>query len=67
MLELAAAFGHEIVAEGVDSAAQGQRLLQLGCELGQGFAIAEPMLACQLPEWIAHWRQHQHWQRSLQP
>lgn len=67
MLELAAAFGHEIIAEGVDSAAQGQRLLQLGCELGQGFGIAEPMPASQLPEWIARWRQHQHWQRSLQP
>ncbi|WP_416424993.1 EAL domain-containing protein [Pseudomonas sp. App30] len=61
ILELASAFGHEIIAEGVDSPAQGARLLQLGCELCQGFGIAEPMPASELPAWRTRWEHSRGW------
>jgi hypothetical protein len=34
---------------------------QLGCEVGQGYAIAHPMLAAELPDWIASWRPASRW------
>ncbi|UZJ58396.1 EAL domain-containing protein [Pseudomonas sp. KU26590] len=55
ILGLANAFGREVIAEGVNSLEQAQRLLQLGCEIGQGFGIAEPMPATQMRGWIDGW------------
>lgn len=65
ILELASAFGHEIIAEGVDSAAQGRLLVKLGCELGQGFGIAEPMPASELPNWVRTWETGNAWHHDL--
>jgi EAL domain-containing protein (putative c-di-GMP-specific phosphodiesterase class I) len=55
ILGLASAFGREVIAEGVNSPAQASRLLQLGCEIGQGFGIAEPMPATLIRGWIDAW------------
>lgn len=55
ILGLANAFGREVIAEGVNSPAQASRLLQLGCEIAQGFGIAEPMPAAQIRGWIDAW------------
>ncbi|MGY4490416.1 putative bifunctional diguanylate cyclase/phosphodiesterase [Pseudomonas sp. TE3610] len=66
ILGLANAFGREIIAEGVDNAAQAQRLLQMGCELAQGFGIAQPMVADALPAWIERWQANPVWQPGLQ-
>lgn len=63
ILGLAIAFRREIIAEGVDSAAQASRLLQLGCDLAQGFGIAEPMPGDALPAWIARWNASPLWPR----
>ncbi|MDE1166688.1 MAG: EAL domain-containing protein [Pseudomonas sp.] len=62
ILGLAAAFGREVIAEGVNSADHGKRLLQLGCEVVQGFGIAEPMPAALLPRWVAAWQAAPAWQ-----
>lgn len=62
ILELAAAFGHEIIVEGVESQAQGRRLVELGCEIGQGFGIAEPMPAPEICKWIEKWEHQNPWQ-----
>jgi EAL domain-containing protein (putative c-di-GMP-specific phosphodiesterase class I) len=62
ILGLASAFGREIIAEGVDNAAQGQRLLEMGCELAQGFGIAQPMTADAMPAWIERWHANAVWQ-----
>ncbi|OYT91843.1 MAG: sensor domain-containing diguanylate cyclase [Burkholderiales bacterium PBB3] len=45
IVALAKAFDRALVAEGVETVAQGQRLVALGCECAQGFAIARPMPA----------------------
>ena len=45
IVALANAFDRALVAEGVETIAQGQRLIALGCECAQGFAIARPMPA----------------------
>ncbi|OYU46194.1 MAG: sensor domain-containing diguanylate cyclase [Burkholderiales bacterium PBB4] len=45
IVSLAKAFERSVVAEGVETIAQGQRLMALGCESAQGYAIARPMPA----------------------
>jgi diguanylate cyclase (GGDEF)-like protein/PAS domain S-box-containing protein len=55
IVALAAAFGRHVVAEGVETAAQCDKLLELGCERAQGFGIARPMPA---PEVLAWARSH---------
>ena len=58
---LATAFRRRVVAEGVETVRHGELLLQLGCELAQGYGIARPMPAEDLPAWIAAWRQPAEW------
>lgn len=61
VIGLAKAFGREVIAEGVESIAHGRLLLSLGCNLGQGYGIARPMSAEDLPRWLALWRTRQPW------
>jgi EAL domain-containing protein (putative c-di-GMP-specific phosphodiesterase class I) len=56
IIGLAAAFGKTVLAEGVETAEHGKMLLRLGCDLAQGYGIARPMPASELPAWIATWR-----------
>jgi predicted signal transduction protein with EAL and GGDEF domain len=58
---LAQAMGREVVAEGVETESQGRALLALGCRLAQGYGIARPMPAGELPGWIGRWRQERRW------
>ena len=51
IIALARAFEMGIVAEGVESAAHYEALLQMGCEVGQGHAIGRPMQAHDLTAW----------------
>jgi len=41
-----------VVAEGVETPAQAQRLIELGCGIGQGNGIAAAMPSEQLPGWV---------------
>jgi diguanylate cyclase (GGDEF)-like protein/PAS domain S-box-containing protein len=61
VLSLALAFRREVIAEGVETAAHGAMLLQLGCDMAQGFGIARPMLAVDLPHWVLNWRNDPEW------
>ncbi len=63
---LANAFHRNTLAEGIESIQQGKILLQLGCEIAQGYLIAKPMPAKQLPEWIKNWKPIQQW-RNITP
>ena len=42
LIDLASKLGFKIVAEGIECAAQQDRLVELGCSLGQGFYFARP-------------------------
>ena len=52
IVALARAFDRDVLAEGVETIAQGQRLLALGCELAQGFGIARPMPAQEVAAFV---------------
>jgi EAL domain-containing protein (putative c-di-GMP-specific phosphodiesterase class I) len=43
VINLATSLGKQVIAEGIESDAQMQRLVQLGCGHGQGFHLAEPL------------------------
>jgi diguanylate cyclase (GGDEF)-like protein/PAS domain S-box-containing protein len=62
IVNLAAAFDAELVAEGVETPEQGSMLLRLGCDLAQGYAIAPPMPAAAVPGWAALYRPDPSWQ-----
>lgn len=64
VISLAAAFKREIIAEGVETLAHGSLLLQLGCDLAQGFGISRPMPATDLPAWAAAWQPDPAWSRQ---
>lgn len=55
IIALAKAFERDIVAEGVENDAHYHALLQMGCEVGQGYGIARPMPAEDLIEWSKRW------------
>ncbi|MBX9936470.1 MAG: EAL domain-containing protein [Burkholderiaceae bacterium] len=61
VLGLARVFRRQVIAEGVETVAHGVMLLRLGCEWGQGYAIARPMPATQMPNWLATWHPEPSW------
>jgi len=61
VLGLAAAFHRTVIAEGVETAEHGLMLLQMGCDLAQGFGIAASMPARELRAWAATWRPDPRW------
>ncbi|MCU7845967.1 MAG: PAS domain S-box protein [Candidatus Thiodiazotropha sp. (ex Monitilora ramsayi)] len=61
VLGLATAFRREVIAEGVETIEIGEMLLLMGCELGQGYAIARPMQADDVSEWYASWKPDNRW------
>ncbi len=61
VLGLARAFGRRAIAEGAETSAHCKLLLQIGCDLAQGYGIARPMPAHQIPAWVASWRPDASW------
>jgi len=61
VLDLANSFHREVIAEGVETVDHGRMLLQLGCELAQGYGIARPMPAAEMCAWVAAWQGHALW------
>ena len=61
IIGLAAAFKRDVIAEGVETVEHGSLLLQLGCELAQGYGIARPMPPAQMPQWMAQWQPDAAW------
>jgi len=61
VIGLASAFKRGVIAEGVETIAHGTALLQLGCDLAQGYGIARPMPGDTMPEWAAAWQPDAAW------
>ena len=56
-LSLAKRLKMESVAEGVEDRADWNFVLQRGCDMAQGYFIADPMPAGDLPAWLAGWEE----------
>ena len=52
VIGLSQTFGCTVVAEGVETRAQAQRLIEIGCEVGQGNGIAAAMPADEVADWV---------------
>lgn len=55
-LDLTRQLGMELVAEGVEDRQDWDFLQQKNCYLAQGYFIAKPMPADQIPAWMEEWR-----------
>jgi diguanylate cyclase (GGDEF)-like protein/PAS domain S-box-containing protein len=62
VIALAKSFKRDVIAEGVETIDHGNTLLQLGCDLAQGYGIARPMPASDIPTWINDWKPDVSWQ-----
>ncbi|MFB1504616.1 EAL domain-containing protein [Thiocapsa sp. C2-2m] len=61
ILSLAGTFNRQVIAEGVETLEHGEMLLRFGCDLAQGFGIARPMPAHEMPGWLAAWQTPAGW------
>ncbi|QPK63895.1 EAL domain-containing protein [Methylomonas sp. LL1] len=62
IINLTQTFDKQVIAEGVETVEHGLQLLKLGCDNAQGYAIAHPMPAEMLPDWIKSWTPNPAWQ-----
>jgi EAL domain-containing protein (putative c-di-GMP-specific phosphodiesterase class I) len=61
IIGLSSAFKLDVIAEGVESLEHGTLLLDLGCDHAQGYAIARPMPAGEVLDWVRRWRKPAAW------
>jgi diguanylate cyclase (GGDEF)-like protein len=61
VIGLASAFRRKVIAEGVETIEHGSMLLQLGCDLAQGYGVAHPMPAHDFPDWVQNWKSDPSW------
>ena len=54
-----------VIAEGVETAEQGDLLASLGCHQLQGFSISRPMPGASVPNWVARWIPPTSWGRLV--
>jgi diguanylate cyclase (GGDEF)-like protein len=64
IISLAQTFHRQVLAEGVESEAHGCALIELGCDLGQGYGIAKPMPAAEFPVWARNWSAPASWAKA---
>jgi len=61
VLALAGSFNREVIAEGVETTEHGLMLLKMGCYEAQGYGIARPMPATEIPNWLDNYIPNQEW------
>jgi len=64
IISLTRAFRRSVIAEGVETIEHGVMLLQMGCDLAQGYGIARPMPGEEMILWQAKWRPDEAWIRA---
>ena len=55
-VDLGRNLGLEVVAEGVETAEQWDRLRDLGCDTAQGYYLSRPMPGTEMRAWLRQWR-----------
>ena len=55
LIVLLSSLGRNVIADGVETLEQGEILLNIGCELVQGFGFAKPMTVVELLKWYNQW------------
>ncbi|MBI5889750.1 MAG: EAL domain-containing protein [Nitrosomonadales bacterium] len=65
VIGMARAFGRSIVAEGAETPAHIIRLLDMGCDVMQGYALARPMAAADITSWVRKFRPDPFWYRPV--
>ncbi len=61
VISLARAFGRQVIAEGLETVEHGQLLMDLGCDMAQGYCIARPMPAIDVTGWVEGYVQPPEW------
>lgn len=64
VIGLARSFQLTVIAEGVESIAHGERLIELGCDLAQGYGIARPMPADAVLDWANNYIAPPQWRAA---
>ncbi|MDC8759766.1 putative bifunctional diguanylate cyclase/phosphodiesterase [Janthinobacterium fluminis] len=64
VIGLAKSFKLTVIAEGVETVAHGSRLMQMGCDLAQGYGIARPMPADAVLKWAAAFAPAPEWRAA---
>jgi EAL domain-containing protein (putative c-di-GMP-specific phosphodiesterase class I) len=57
LLTMTDRLGMKIVAEGIETQGQAERLTEMGCRLGQGYLYSPPVSASIIREWLARFAQ----------
>jgi EAL domain-containing protein (putative c-di-GMP-specific phosphodiesterase class I) len=64
VLALALNFNRATLAEGIETEDHGVALIEFGCQLGQGYAIARPMPGTDVLTWLSQWQAPASWANS---
>jgi len=64
IIAIGKAFDLSMIAEGVETLEQGALLISMGCQHGQGYAIAKPMPVLQFETWLSQWEPPAVWMNS---
>ncbi|WP_252106516.1 MULTISPECIES: EAL domain-containing response regulator [unclassified Halomonas] len=67
VIDLGKRMGLEIVAEGIETQAQFDLLVEAGCSLGQGYYLARPQSAAAFEQWLGEQRSHEPTQPASTP
>ena len=61
VIGLAEVFQRQVIAEGVETQVLGDLLLSIRCDLAQGYGVAWPMPAKDMPGWVLQWQMEASW------
>ena len=61
VIGLSGSFNRHVIAEGVETVNHGIMLLLMGCNNAQGYGIAKPMPAADIPRWLNDYMPNEEW------
>ncbi|MBV1952284.1 MAG: EAL domain-containing protein, partial [Cycloclasticus sp.] len=61
VIGLSGSFNRHVIAEGVETVNHGVMLLLMGCNNAQGYGIAKPMPAADIPRWLNDYIPNEEW------